>query len=279
MSERRGLTKSRIKLQKDSYLQSEKIRNRKRAVMASEWDSLAPEINVTVPLNSGKHENEAICNMKGRLTDLIVHLLEMDGNIKFGKGALQSNGNEKWLVVRKHGKFLESNQGLGKEAKKGMETCFDREKERKHEPLNYVPYPTIFLGSFYDLGSFLFFLSLSWLLHFPTESFDFNLPNTSCCQSLPIKGLSSVWSLKQTSSTWSQHSVLERALVQMPASDPSSARSQLPSLGHTAQSHFSLPKPDSKTCPFYRRWLRGSNKPCKLKGTVYKHTRYFYGDF
>lgn len=175
--------------------------------------------------------------------------------------------------------FSKANRGKGKKQKKGWRLVLTERKKGSMSPLNYVPYPTIFLGSFYDLGSFLCFLLLSWLLHFPTESFDFNLPNTSCCQSLPIKGLSSVWSLKQTSSTWSQHSVLERTLVQMPAPDPSPAPSQLPSLGHTAQSHFSLLKPDSKTCPFYRRWLRGSNKSCKLKGTVYKHTRYFYGDF
>lgn len=44
--------------------------------MASEWDLLAGEISYS-PSNSGKHENEAVCNIKGRFTDLVVHLLEM----------------------------------------------------------------------------------------------------------------------------------------------------------------------------------------------------------
>lgn len=70
------------------------------------------------PSNSGRHENEAICDIKGRFTDLIAHVLEMRWNIKFEKGAPRSYGHKQWPVVMKHAEFLKRNQGQGKEEKR-----------------------------------------------------------------------------------------------------------------------------------------------------------------
>ena len=108
----------RVQLQDHSYLQSQKIQNRNKAVMTSECDSAA-EIDVILSLLQVTRENEAICYRKGRFTELIVHFLEMRCKYQvWERCPTVPLGNEQWPMVTKHGEVLRGNQGQGKKQKR-----------------------------------------------------------------------------------------------------------------------------------------------------------------
>lgn len=140
----------------------------------------------------------------------------------------------------------QKNPGTREKSPKGMKTCFAQRKGRKHEPHEIMlPFSlnsfNITMGFWY---LFSFLLSPAWLFHFPAKGFDFifNLPNTSCCQSLPIKGLSSKsLIIKANTEHMEATQCFGKSTVRMPKSESSPARSSLESLEPTAESHSSHP--------------------------------------
>lgn len=95
----------------------------------------------------------------------------------------------------------------------GMETCLD-ERKGSVDLMNHVARISQFFKHHSAASvSFLPFLSLSWLLHFPATALILFLIHLrpAVARAFLLQGLvQTVWSLKQTASTRGQHGVVER---------------------------------------------------------------------
>lgn len=193
------------------------------------------EINIVLNVIQINKRPGAMCHIKGWFMDLIVYFLGM-------KCALESQSMANF-----------SKQESRERSAGGIETCLDERKGSMNLMNHVALIPRFFKHHSAVLVSFLPFLSLSWLLHFPAKALILFLIHlmpavaTACL----LQGLVQiVCSLKQTSAE-SQHGLLERALARMPESEFRSAWGAAPNL---PESHFSHPKSrNNETCPFCRK--------------------------
>lgn len=158
-----------------------------------------------------------------------------------------------WICpgVTKHGQFGKT--GERERRAGGMETCLD-ERKGKMNLMNHTALIRRFFKH-HSAGSvtFLPFLSLSWLPHFPAKALILYLIHLmpAVARAFLLWGLVQIaWSLKQTFSTESQHRVLERALARM-SQNSGLLEVQLQILLNLT--FLILKNRNNETCPFCRK--------------------------